>query len=154
MATGAGFEEMVAAAREQLDVCEQTGSGCFADHPEAYADFMGPQADPGYALYMQRMASAATEAGIAGRPLETATFTTWELVPDDAANQRAAAEMTARGHSGGRSDSYHKMVDGPQAQVVDELPERPPRDDRREQIVNCAYLCGKAGVGNCPILRG
>jgi hypothetical protein len=149
----AGVEEVsgvtIPEAMDLLSGCSAKGTGCFASDPEAYLAMQGRFPDYGDGLATRRMVDAATEAGMAGVSLDEASFTTWQLVPDEAAISAALAEHPHRdpGHQS-------KIVDGLQARVVDNLGSETAPDDMRPRIVRCAYLCGKAGVGNCPVLLG
>lgn len=146
----AGASEAGVTLTEAMDLlagCTAADTGCFASDQDAYVTMQSRFPDAGDRIATLRMADAATEAGMAGEPLEAATYTTWGLVPDTAAREAALAKHPYRdpGHPS-------KIVDGPEARVVDDLGDETAPDNMRRRIVHCAYQCGKAGVGNCPVL--
>ena len=149
---GAEAGVTVTEARELLAGCEAADTGCFGSDPEAYLAMQSRFLDVGDEITTLRMVQSVTEAGLARVAFEDAMYAPWALVPDDDARQAEAVRLAALGRRDADPGNPQKMVDGSQARVVEHLgPDTP--DNRRAQIVRCAYVCGKTGIGNCPILR-
>jgi hypothetical protein len=106
--------------------CSGSVPGCFASDPEAleYAQFNG---DLGIMHSNRALMHGAVEAARQGIPFEEATY-----------NRVTHASMQVG-------------VPGPSTRIS-ELAEGDHADEMQLRVARCAYACGSATLGNCPLI--
>lgn len=118
--------------------CNNPEAGCFASDPGAFEAMLFMDDSIVRSNY-QRIAAAADKAGHNGTPLDEATYrpATFETIGSFRSSESIDGFGVMGNIGSGETQSVGDLL------IADNSTEA--------RIAKCAYVCGRIGVGNCPI---